>query len=105
MLVTAKDDATAAVFHQSAPNTAFGKVYQNNMDDDSYVGKKAIEMSLKNQKMAVYYSKGYAWSSPEFKNCKVHVYFEQNGSIFFARYSNIYSKKKYRSYNLFFKKI
>ena len=71
MLVTAKDDATAAVFHQSAPNTAFGKVYQNNMDDDSYVGKKAIEMSLKHQKMAVYYSKGYAWSSPEFKNCKV----------------------------------
>ena len=75
MLVTAKDDATAAVFHQSAPNTAFGKVYQNNMDDDSYVGKKAIEMSLKNQKMAVYYSKGYAWSSPEFKNCKVGIFY------------------------------
>ena len=73
MLASSKDDATAAIFHQSAPNTAYGKIYQNNMDDDSYLGKKAIEKALKNQKMAIYYSKGFAWSSPEFKNCKVHI--------------------------------
>ena len=73
MITTTKGDATADVFHLSAPNTAFGKVYRNNMDDESYVGAPSTGLSLilNNSKTATYQFQGDAMTSPEFNNCLV----------------------------------
>ena len=73
MITTTKGDATADVFHLSAPNTAFGKVYHNNMDDESYVGAPSTGLSLilNHSKTATFQYQGDAMSSPGWNNCLV----------------------------------
>ena len=73
MITTTRDDATAAVFHHAAPNTAFGKVYSNNMDNESYVGTPSTGLSLilNNSKTATFQFQGDAMTSPELNNCLV----------------------------------
>ena len=73
MITTTEEDATAAVFHHAAPNTAFGKVYSNNMDDESYVGAPSTGLSLilKHSKTATFQYQGDAMSSPGWNNCLV----------------------------------
>ena len=73
MITTTEEDATAAVFRHAAPNTAFGKVYHNNMDDESYVGAPSTGLSLilNNSKTATYQFQGDAMTSPELNNCLV----------------------------------
>ena len=73
MITTTEDHATGAVFRQAAPNTAFGKVFSNNMDNESFVGEPSTGLSLilNNSKTATYQFQGDAMTSPELNNCLV----------------------------------
>ena len=72
LLTTTKEDATGGVFHLSAPDTVFGKVYQNNMDDDnSYKGQNTISSALKHPKTAFYYNRAKVLGRKEYKTCQV----------------------------------
>ena len=72
LLTTTKEDATGGVFHLSAPDTVFGKVYQNNMDDDnSYKGQDTISSALKHPKTAFYYNRAKVLNRKEYKTCQV----------------------------------
>ena len=72
LLTTTKEDATGGVFHLSAPDTLFGKVYQNNMDDDnSYKGQNTISSALKHPKTAFYYNRAKVLGRKEYKTCQV----------------------------------
>ena len=74
MITTSKDDATGAAFHQAASNTGFGKVFSNNMDNESYVGwSNVISSILNNSKTAAFHFQPTAMTSPELNNCLVSL--------------------------------
>ena len=75
MITSSKDDATGAAFHQADPSSAFGKVFSNNMDDESFVGEPSTGLSLilNNSKTATFQYQGDAMTSPELKKCLVSL--------------------------------
>ena len=71
MLAPSKLSASGAIFHQSPPSTGFGKVYSNNMDETSYVGKKEVELTLANTQTAFFDTTGGIRTLPEYLNCQL----------------------------------
>ena len=71
MLAPSKGSASGAIFHQSPPNTGFGKVYSNNMDETSYVGKKEVELTLTNTQTAFFDTTGGIRTLPEYLDCQL----------------------------------
>ena len=86
MLTDSKESANGAIFHLSSPNSAFGKVYQNNMDENSYRGKETMQTALSNPRTAVWYSYYAAGDTKEYLDCKVR---SMRGSLIFIHLNRL----------------
>ena len=76
MLTAANTTRGAQTFIKAPNNTAFGKVYLNNMDENSfrknnYGFQNQIELMISNRKTALFYPHSRVSEVPEYRNCLV----------------------------------
>ena len=71
MVTASKTSATAMLFQSYPKNSSFTKVYENNMDEDSYVSSRGFDIILNNSKTALFYSAPSMHLHPYFTSCKV----------------------------------
>ena len=73
LLTASKTSATSKLFTSFPPESDFGRVYANNIDDKSYTTsqKNAIETVLSNSQTALYYTSAGIWDSDAYLDCKV----------------------------------
>ena len=71
LLTSAINDAQGRLFSNAKPDTLYEKIYQNNMDENSFDGsvKRIIEKALSNPKTAIFQST-LIWSDKKY-SCKV----------------------------------
>lgn len=73
MLTGYKTDGTAALFTKASSHNAFGKVYLNNMDENSFSSdsKKQIRQMFSNSKTAFFMDHNEMVAQKEYSNCMV----------------------------------
>ena len=72
MLTESKEGATSEALYNSHSGSDFQQVYQNNMDDNSFVGaKKVIDGVLTNPNTAFFGTELYFDYTKEYQNCQV----------------------------------
>ena len=73
MLTGYKTDGTAALFTKASSHNAFGKVYLNNMDENSFSSdsKKQIRQMFSNSKTAFFMDHNEMIAQKEYRNCMV----------------------------------
>ena len=65
---------TEASFTKVPKESVFGKVFQNNLDKNSFSSniKRQIELTLKNSQTAFYCNRNYITEAKEYKDCQVN---------------------------------
>ena len=70
--------AQGAVFVKAPAHSSFGKVFHNNMDENSFsvdlernTIEEQIELMISNGKMAIFHFAGAISQTQQFKNCQV----------------------------------
>ena len=78
MLTAANTTRGAQTFMKAPNNTAFGKVFQNNMDRNSFASdmeektiEKQIELTFSNSKTAIFHFNGEISEKLQYRNCQV----------------------------------
>ena len=74
MLTTSKESSYGSVFHNAEPDSMFGKIYRNNMDENSfgYTRSNGPQKILSKSKTAFWNTRSQ-WKSNEFQNCMVNI--------------------------------
>ena len=72
-MLTESNSAVEASFKTAPKESMFGKVFQNNLDKDSFSSdiKSQIELTIKNSQTAFYCNRNYITETKEYKDCQV----------------------------------
>ena len=76
LITASKSSATSKIFTSFPPESDFGRVYANNIDEKSYTTsqKNAIETVLSNSQTALYYTSSGIWDSDAYLDCQVYTF-------------------------------
>ena len=75
-MVTTSNTTTIGAMFTNAPNdSAFGRVFLNNTDENSFNSdtKKQIALMISNSKTAMFYSHSAVVAEQEYTNCQVKI--------------------------------
>ena len=72
-MLTESNSAVEASFKTAPKESMFGKVFQNNLDKDSFSSdiKSQLELMIKNSQTAFYCNRNYITETKEYKDCQV----------------------------------
>ena len=72
-MLTESNSAVEASFKTAPKESMFGKVFQKNLDKDSFSSdiKSQIELTIKNSRTAFYCNRNYITETKEYKDCQV----------------------------------
>ena len=74
-MTASKSSATAKVLSSSPPQSGFGKVYRNNINNNSFTQnpQEALKMVTTNSETALFYTAAAIRNSEEILSCKVII--------------------------------
>ena len=72
MLTTSKETSYGSLFHNAEPDSVFGRIYRNNMDENSFgYNRSNGPHSILSQSKTAFWNTRSQWKSYEFQNCMV----------------------------------
>ena len=87
-MTASKSTATAKVFSSSPPESGFGKVYRNNINNNSFTQnqQQALKMVTTNSETALFYNAVAIRNSDEILTCKVIYLIIKISSVVYTAY-------------------